>query len=181
MDKTTEKDIPPKFGFKNLFAIFLIVLTLFFLWRYLSPPGLPVEEILSNPDKYIGTVITVRGIATSTIIESTLNECEPFSCDCNYTAARYLILGPKDNSGSTSLITEKSIFINALDCRGNECSMQCEYFVHKIGDEYSFTGILDDTNWDNLSLESVNLNRSMNKVGWVWLPVQTLGGNFDLK
>jgi len=181
MGKNIDKDTPPKFGYKNLFAVFLIVLTLFFLWRYISTPGLSVEEVVSNSDQYIGTVVTVRGIATGTLIESTLSECEPFSCDCNETFASYFVLGSKQDLQSSTGMNYQKIIVNALNCHGDECSMHCDQFVHKIGDEYSFTGVLNDNHFGDLSLENVNLNRAMNKVGWVWLPVQTLGGKFNIR
>jgi hypothetical protein len=167
--------------FKIILTIALITIALYFLWRYIAPPGIPVEEVISRSDEYIGSTITVRGVAIGVLYESTLSECVPFSCDCNDTNANYLFIGPEKGTHSEVGSIDPTLFINALECRGDVCTMYCDRLVYKNGQTYSFTGVLTDGYFGELSLENVNLNRSMRKLSLFWLPVSQFGGQIDLK
>jgi len=181
MNESTVQDRSNNRRIILLIGIALIAATVYFLLRFVMPPGISTEDVVANSDEYLGRTITVRGIAAGMIFEATLNECEPFECDCNTTYSKYFFLGPgkRDNLGYG--LIETLLIVNALDCNGNECTMSCERLVYKNGQMYAFTGRLDEGFRGELSLEDVNLNKSYRRVGLFWLPVSQFGGQIDVR
>ena len=164
-----------------IIGLAIIAVAFYFLLRFTIPPGISIEKVLLHPENYLGRTITVRGVAVGMIFDSTLNECEPFECDCNSTHSNYLYIGSEqgENKGYGSF--DSWLFINALECRGDECTMYCDRLVYKNGQTYTFTGKLEDGFMGELSLEDVNLNKSSRKVGLFWLPVSQFGGQIDVR
>lgn len=160
-------------------AAVLTAFLLFLLWRTILPPGIPVEKVTRNTEQYLGKTITIRGFARGIAYQTTLIDCAPFVCDCNDTTASYFLFGPEPVAKPNPVDRDQSLYVKALDCRGNDCTLVCDGFVHNRGEQYSFTGKLSDTLY-GMSLVNVNLEKSKHKVGWFWVPVSQNGGKIDL-
>lgn len=162
-------------------GIILVCLVSFLLFYSLSKaasfsPGISVSRALSHPDRYEGKLITVRGHFAGSIIVSTLILCDPPSCDCNDTHAHQLLL--TDSPGFRDIYS-RSLVVDALDCRGDECTLLCEGFTPAERGQYAFRGKLIKEG-KKMVLTEVDLDRSKRKTGFLWLPIRQLGGEIDL-
>ena len=161
-----------------ILILFLAFLGFYFFPRYsLFAPGISVSKVLSNVETYDGKEITIRGYNQGPLIFSTAVQCEPPTCDCNTTNATHLIL--EGQTEHSRFDNEKSILVEVLNCKGDECNLVCEGFYPVYGRQYAFHGKLINHGYQ-IVLEDVNFEKSKQKTGKFWVRVKQLGGEIDL-
>ncbi len=124
-----------------------------------GPSFYKVSEVWAQASELEGKVIAVRGWA-GLWVESTLHDCDQSSCSCNTTQGSFSLYEQLGDGGSDL----EEIFIPALSCSGDDCSMSCTPFDPTASSAFEFTGTLkalrDQGRISALRLESVDLDAS---------------------
>jgi len=140
----------------------------------LKPDYLTVPEVWQDAESLDGKQVRVRGYGFFEFVQS-LVLCEPARCDCNESNGTLVLVEEEIQPGHYNKINDLAqIYISgkSLNCRGDECTMECSPFDPTAADEFEFVGTLR-SKFGNLYLEDLDLMASRQRVNDNWLPIET--------
>jgi hypothetical protein len=95
-----------------------------------KPDYLTVPEVWQDAESLNGKQVRVRGYGFFEFVQS-LVLCEPARCDCNESNGTLVLVEEEIQPGHYNKINDLAqIYISgkSLNCRGDECTMQCSPF-----------------------------------------------------
>jgi photosystem II stability/assembly factor-like uncharacterized protein len=145
----------------------------------LKPDHFTVPEVWQDAGSLNGKEVRVRGYGFFEVVQS-LVLCDPERCDCNESNGTLVLVEEEIQPGHSNKINDLAqIYVSgkSLDCRGDECTMECSPFNPTAADEFEFVGTLT-SEYGNLYLEDLDLMASRQRVNNDWIPIET--GKFSI-
>lgn len=148
------------------FIIIPLVASLLFVLfgaLFFKPEYITITQAMTEPSKYLNEQIRVRGW-TDFVVEQTLLECDPPSCDCNLSSGRLYLSDERVESSEILSSSSNRLLISGVDCDGDECGLTCKPFDPRSDKAYEFVGTLKS---EPLRLDEIDFNSS-SRLLWGW-------------